>query len=475
MLIQRLTALVTACIFTTESTAMSMQQLFDSVNAQGNVSNPAVLQGQTMNLYTGGSLFMRMPRRTYSMATVTPPSWNAGCGGIDLFAGGFSFINKAEFVAMLRNIGSNALGYGFKLAIQNLCPTCDNVMQALQATAQQVNRLNIDSCEAAKGVVNASVPDSWTKGKQDAAKNFGVNSNIFGDISDAWTNVMNSESSANDTINRVAAVDPSAKDAMPAGNVTWKALKKLNGIDDEYRMIIMSMVGTVIFPTSGGSPPPRARVLRGLDISIEQLVGKQDASPNLDFPIWRCDTLTEDGCLNPSLGNINDHGAVLSFRAMVRTKMWAIADKIAARQTHDNLQDVINFINVTDLPVYKMVAVGTSVNNTGLADAMVNRYQDLIAAKYAEVYIRSATSDLIQALTNYQTVAASGVVSDQIKVILTDAETVKTQARQRMALAYTQTMSTFNMVQEVQFMERALSANLSQTLRSSLTFGRSLR
>ena len=160
---------------------------------------------------------------------------------------------------------------------------------------------------------------------------------------------------------------------------------------------------------------------------------------------------------------------------MVRTKMWAIADKIAARQTHDNLQDVINFINVTDLPVYKMVAVGTSVNNTGLADAMVNRYQDLIAAKYAEVYIRSATSDLIQALTNYQTVAASGVASDQIKVILTDAETVKTQARQRMALAYTQTMSTFNMVQEVQFMERALSANLSQTLRSSLTFGRSLR
>jgi conjugative transfer pilus assembly protein TraH len=36
-------------------------------------------------------------------------------------------------------------------------------------------------------------------------------------------------------------------------------------------------------------------------------------------------------------------------------------------------------------------------------------------------------------------------------------------------------MSTFNMVQEVQFMERSLSANLSPTLRSSLTFGRSLR
>ncbi|MFW6098727.1 MAG: conjugal transfer protein TraH, partial [bacterium] len=179
MLLKRLSVFALAVAVATNSSAMSMQQLFDSVNAQGNVTNPAILQGQTMNLYTGGSLFMRMPHKTYNLATVTPPSWNAGCGGIDLFMGGFSFINKEQFVAMLRNIGSNALGYGFKLAIQNLCPTCDNVMQALQATAQQINRQNIDSCETAKGIVNASVPDSWTRGKQDAAKNFGVNTNLF--------------------------------------------------------------------------------------------------------------------------------------------------------------------------------------------------------------------------------------------------------------------------------------------------------
>ncbi|MES8077640.1 conjugal transfer protein TraH, partial [Cutibacterium acnes] len=131
MLLKKATALVTAFAFTSTTSAMSMQELFDSVNAQGNVSNPAVLQGQTMNLYTGGSLFMRMPKRTYQLATVTPPSWNAGCGGIDLFMGGFSFINKEQFEAILRNIGSNALGYGFKIAINNLCPTCDYVMQAL--------------------------------------------------------------------------------------------------------------------------------------------------------------------------------------------------------------------------------------------------------------------------------------------------------------------------------------------------------
>lgn len=472
---KKISALILACSIASSSSAMSMKQLFDSVNAQGNVSNPAILQGQTMNLYTGGSLFMRMPRKTYNLATVTPPSWNAGCGGIDLFMGGFSFINKEQFVGMLRNIGSNALGYGFKLAIQNLCPTCDNVMQALQASAQMINKQNLDSCETAKGIVNASIPDSWTRGKQEAAKGFGVNSNVFSDISDAWTNVMNNESKANTTMNQAASSNPKAADAMPKGNIVWKALKKMNGIDDEYRMVIMSMVGTAVFPTSEGAEPVPPSIIPALDISLEQLVGKQDASPNLDFPIWRCDTTDAEGCLNPYQGSIADKGVVISFRAMVRTKMFAMADKIANRQAHDNMTDLINFINVTDLPVYKMVAVGTTMNNTGLADAMIGRYQDLIAAKYAEVYIKSAVSDLTAAITKYQTVAASGVISDQLAKILESGEKVKAQARSQMAAAYTQTMSTYNMVQEVQFMERSLSSNLSQTLRSSLTFGRSLR
>ena len=157
--------LVAAMTLCSASQAMTMQELFDEVNAVGNVSRPAALQGQTMNIYTGGSMFMRVPNKTYQLASVIAPSWNAGCGGIDLYMGGISFINKEQFVAMLRNIGSNALGYSFKLAMQNLCPTCDNVMQALQATAQAANRLNIDSCEAARGIVNASLSDSLVRGK----------------------------------------------------------------------------------------------------------------------------------------------------------------------------------------------------------------------------------------------------------------------------------------------------------------------
>ncbi len=468
MLLKKITVLGIASLFLTgNASAMSMQELFDSINAQGNVSNPAVLQGQTMNLYTGGSLFMRMPKRTYNLASATPPSWNAGCGGIDLFMGGFSFINKEQFVGMLRNIGSNALGYGFKLAIQNLCPTCDNVMQALQATAQQVNRLNIDSCESAKGIVNAAAPDTWTRGRQNAAKNFGVDGNFFENITDAWTNVMNNEDRTNKTLNDIGKNNPKAKDQLPTGNVVWKALKKVEGITDEHRMVLMSMIGSTIFPTDGNAK--HAIPLARKEITVETLVGTRSTSENITVPIWRCDTTTADGCLHPT----EDEITTKSFKTMVRQKMEAISNKIADRSAHDDLASVLGFLSVTDLPIYKMLAVTTSLNNTAMAEALIGRYEDLIAAKYAEVYIQRAVADLRAAINKFLAVTDT-TQAKTLNELKPQLEDISYSAKQVLATAYSQTISTYNIAQEVQYMERALNANLSQTLRSSLVFGKSL-
>ncbi|KVO30108.1 conjugal transfer protein TraH [Burkholderia ubonensis] len=463
-------ALSVAClVYTQPSAAMSMQDLFNSVNAMGNVTGPGALQGQTMDMFSGGSLFMRMPRRTYQVASMTPPSWNAGCGGIDLFMGGFSFINKEQFVAMLRNIGSNALGYGFKLAIQNLCPTCDNVMQALAATAQQVNRLNMDSCTAAKGLVNAALPDTWTRGKQDAAKNFGVDSNIFENITDAWTNVMDDESKANDVIDTVKNNNPQAKDVLPTGNVVWKALKHVDGMTDEDRMVLMSLVGSMIFPTDSGTPQT-PRPLMPTDIDVATLIGSAiDKGSKVKVPIWRCDTTTDDGCLHPYPDNLSTD----SFYTMVENRMTSIADHIASRSPHDNVDQVIAFLNTTDLPVYSMIATGTRYGNTSLSDGAIATYVDLVAAKYAEVYIRRCVKDLQEAIGKYMALA-DATQADSLKEIQPQMDRVTNLAHQALMKAYSQTVSTHNIALELQAMERAVDANLSETLRNSLAFGKSL-
>lgn len=230
------------------------------------------------------------------------------------------------------------------------------------------------------------------------------------------------------------------------------------------------MIGTTIFDTDGNqsnSPkhlPPK-------DVSVEQLVGGADHSSTMTLAIWTCDTTTDDGCLHPREGQIT----IKSFREMVREKMFAISDKIAARQPHENLSQTMAFLNVTDLPVYKMLAVSTSLSNTALADSLISRYQDLIAAKYAEVYIQLAVKDIQAALTAYASATSSNIASDVIKELQPQLGSLQANARAVLSKAYSQTISTYSIAQELQYMERAMNANLSQTLRNSLAFGRSIR
>jgi conjugative transfer pilus assembly protein TraH len=311
------TTVAVLCVFTIQAQAMSMKEVFDAVNAQGNVTSPGVLQGQTMNLGTGGSLYMRMPKRTYNLVSVTPPSLSAGCGGIDLFMGGFSFINKDQFVAMMRNIGSNALGYAFELALSNISPDAKNIIQALRATANAANKNNIDSCTAAKGIVNASLSDSFDLSAANAAKMLGVDSNTYSDVTGAWSEVADNWGKQKTAIAAGEAKDPANKNLVATGNVVWKSLKKLSTLNDVQRQIIMSMVGTVVVdkdaPVEGRVPtikPP-------LDIDIKALIQPGLASAGADFEVYKCDTLDEDGCVGMSLGNVKDFGTYETYTELV--------------------------------------------------------------------------------------------------------------------------------------------------------------
>ncbi len=67
---------------------------------------------------------LAQPGDEWQHGVLVPPSFSAGCGGIDLFGGSFSFINMNQFVDLMRAVASNAAGYAFQLAINAMCPDC---------------------------------------------------------------------------------------------------------------------------------------------------------------------------------------------------------------------------------------------------------------------------------------------------------------------------------------------------------------
>jgi len=73
------------------------------------------------------------------------PGYRSGCGGIDLFMGGFSFINSDQLIALMKNIMNNAKGYAFTLALESATPQLANVIKFLQEQAAKINAMNVNS------------------------------------------------------------------------------------------------------------------------------------------------------------------------------------------------------------------------------------------------------------------------------------------------------------------------------------------
>ena len=434
-----------------------MQQLFDDMGAFGNVTGPGAYRAQRMNVVTGGNLFMRTPQRNYNPGSVTLPSLKMGCGGIDLYAGSFSFISKSELVSMMKNIGSSAVSYAFKLALDSISPQINKTLTELQQTAQDLNAMNINSCEAGEAVARG-VGGDWQRSAQYFAKVTAPVTGLFTDHSEAREAVQGDNAKVNAAIS--AVTDPATREQVQPGNIAWRALSRLAGLDVDDRKILMALSGTTIISsdqTSTVAPlykEPKA-------ITIQQFIrGNQNGK----LPVYGCvDSTTPEGCLVLS----DDELAVTPFAQKVEAKLLAIADKF--KNNIALTTDEIAFINITGLPVYKALAVSTAAPNVGLDTIWIGKYADLIAAEYAYQYIVQATHQIKQAYSQASS-GAPAVASDDMKTMAANVDRLRTDAREEVRLAYSKVESVNRIAEEVIYMERNLMASLPANLAGNLRF-----
>jgi conjugative transfer pilus assembly protein TraH len=434
-----------------------MQQLFDDMGAFGNVTGPGAYRAQGMNVVTGGNLFMRTPQRNYNPGSVTLPSLKMGCGGIDLYAGSFSFISKSELVSMMKNIGSSAVSYAFKLALDSISPQINKTLTELQQTAQDLNAMNINSCEAGEAVARG-VGGDWQRSAQYFAKVTAPVTGLFTDHSEAREAVQGDNAKVNAAIS--AVTDPATKEQVQPGNIAWRALSRLAGLDVDDRKILMALSGTtIISPDQAADQPPLYKEPKA--ITIQQFIRGNE---NGKLPVYGCvDSTTPEGCLVLS----DDELAVTPFAQKVETKLLAIANKF--KNNIALTPDEISFINITGLPVYKALAVSTAAPNVGLDTIWIGKYADLIAAEYAYQYIVQATHQIKQAYSQASSGAPAMAIED-MKTMSANVDRLRTDAREEVRLAYSKVESVNKIAEEVIYMERNLMASLPANLAGNLRF-----
>jgi len=190
----------------------------------------------------GGTVALRTPIKAVNLVSFDPPRFNAGCGGIDLSLGAFSFISADQLVQVFRQIGANAAPLLFKAVIKGTSPQLDALITEFQTLLQNMNNLAKNTCSLAKMIV-----DPLTSGIENALSGDGAVGGASGGVfSDAMGTVTNFLKSANETFAKNAPYAPKL------GNGTVKAIVA-SGVGDILGLTGMEDGGDTYGPQSPNS------------------------------------------------------------------------------------------------------------------------------------------------------------------------------------------------------------------------------
>lgn len=251
--------------------ADSLDSLLDGMYV--NTTRPGVYQSQTRGGIVGGSLVARAPIRSVNLLSVDPPRVNAGCGGIDMYMGSFSYINSDQIVATLRAVGQNAKGLLFQMALEAINSFLGSKITHFMDAMQKMNQSLRNTCEIAQKTLSVT-KDFFNDPKKtatEAGKAIGTNLGTFEDSASAWFNEFTRPDAATQ-IGDPASLSPAAlREAAqnPAiGNLAWRAFYRsgaadrigdanspvtgFNGSNSNRRVIelLMNLTGTLVVGTT---------------------------------------------------------------------------------------------------------------------------------------------------------------------------------------------------------------------------------
>lgn len=364
-----------------------------------NYTRPQAYQGQLGGYVTLGSLYVRTRPRSSGLLNIQLPSIRAGCGGIDIFGGAFSFISKEELIQLGKAIMQNASSYAFELALESMSPAVHEQMAKLRDLVQKANAMNINSCEAGQLLAGGlwSAIDGNT---QHVCKTVGTMSGSFADAL-ASRYGCGHEGKTTSTLNNA---DGALKDQIPVNvNYAWKAIKKNVFLRGNPRLaeVFMTMSGTLITTAAANDNegphfqaiPPRAFTPDVIQAFVEGGTLK----------VLRCDETEK--CLKPTLTDMtiaqND-----AFYAKVRGIVKGIAD--ALRDDTKLSPDAVGLIGITSVPVYDTLKTATAYKHQ-FTDDEVALISELVAIDFAMMYTQDAMQEMAKSASN------TDAFGDQIK------------------------------------------------------------
>lgn len=438
-----------------------MEQAFSDMGVAANATGPVAYQGQSAGYYSLGSMWARFPQKTVYPANLQLPKVTAGCGGIDMFTGSFSFINSDQFVAMAKAVANNAIGFAFHLAIQAISPQIDKVMGDLEKAVQDLNQFNINSCEAASALVGGVAGEMGIKSNS-VCNAVGTSKGIFSD----WARSRQGCGNGGQQTSTLNQADGALKQQLPGPkNYAWAIIKASPMADQSQQMreLMMTLTGTIVVPARGSdSEEPTV-----------QYVGPQ-VGPVLDalldgnqsVNILKCTDGTD--CLSLQTGG--QTVAALGTQALrphVKALIQSMSDKIATDTVLT--AEERNLLGTASVPLYKILAV-QAASGFRLSDAEIDSLAEVVSIDMLDSIV---THFLDQVAASRGGLEAQSNASN-VEQYMAQLRDVRGQIAQRAKGVTDRVNRTFDIVDRAMRIESTLQSRMAPGLAASLNFSRAL-
>ncbi len=281
-------------VFVNNAYAAGINKQMDNIFTEmSNYTAPGRYETESRGVYSGGHYVMHSKIFNENLVNFQAPSLSGGCGGIDVFGGSFSFVNSDQIIQLMRQVASNAKGYAFQLALDNMCPGCMKWMNELQSKIQNLNNHLSNSCELAQGIVNSA---GTAVGMSRQHMTDITLTSLKEGISDDFSGLKKHIDSGLTAVKRLDDAQPAVLE-KEMGALTYIALNKSNiesaivDGDTELLETIMSITGTVVIgdiaPAADGGDSLPMNTLAGNMITLNDLV-----DGNTSAEIYDCSLTT---------------------------------------------------------------------------------------------------------------------------------------------------------------------------------------
>jgi conjugative transfer pilus assembly protein TraH len=400
-----------------------------------------------------------------------------GCGGIDAYLGGYSFVNKDAFVQALRNFGQAAVGYFFELALRSMAPEVAVTLDAINDIAQKVNQFGANSCKMAKFAVDSVAGKSFEENKREATA-YAQSVGEYLDNFDAELNInagggnkvysekyMQKYGKSQATVTKDEVCE---KGAVNVNVVYWTMCHaKVNMTIDEMELA-MSMIGVpsivVGLTSDDGTNKMPAASGYGATIDMKDLIGEMDA-PASTLRVLRCVDPVE--CTSMYVDTQSGHK---SFTALVQEAMAAITTGVTTRTAPVLTTQNATVLKLSSVPIARAAALAaTSGLTASVAGDLVKDLAQYAALDAASNFMNYYLQQVDTAVRSSGTQLPSAV-QDHHRDITQRIADLRTQLQAEQNRIF-QKGSPFQKLDQLERIERAMLSSMSLQLAANQRFG----